>query len=174
MRSLIFSLFVLLANKSYGQDYNKAVIQHAGEIGQVSFGLGKKINKYYSFSVHYGFVPKNELQNKIETYTFKNNLHLYHLEYKSFVAETYMGLALYHVPGNKYKTHELGATENNYYRQSSVRGLAYLGFDLSYRNKVSFFAESGLNDIWIINSINNDSIDYKDHVSLGIGASYRF
>lgn len=163
-----------MSSNSYGNSYNKAVIQHAGEIGKFSFGLGRRVSEYYSFSAHYGFVPKNKLQNKIETYTLKNNLHLFKYELRPLVLESYIGVGLFHVPGNKYKTHEFDGTDDNYYRQSSVRGLLYFGVELSYRNIGSFYFESGVNDIWIINSINNDTIDYKDHVSLGVGVNYHF
>lgn len=154
---------------------DKVVFQYAGEIGKYSFGVGKKINKYYSLSLHYGIVPATEIQNKIETYAFKNNLHLFQIEYKKLNYEFYTGINMFHVPGDKYKTQEIsGGTPDNYYRQSSVRAMVYLGNEVSYGKNVSFYAESGIDDIWIISSTNNDSIDYKDHVSLGVGFNYKF
>ena len=155
-------------------DKDKIIMQYAGDIGKYSAGVGRQLNKYYSFSLHYGVVPKTEIQSKIETYALKNNLHLYQIEYKRFLLDLYTGVTLYHAPGDKYKTQELSGIDNGYYRQSSIRGMLFLGNELSYRNKVSFYTESGINDIWIINSTNNDSIDYKDHVSLGMGFKYRF
>ncbi len=180
MRLLIYSFIIsflfttnVLADVSLYEN-NRIILQYAGEIGKYSVGIGKRINKYYSLSVHYGFVPATEIQNKIETYTFKNNLYIYSFGVEKFEIESYVGLALFHVPGNKYKTQELDGTPDDYYRQSSIRGLAYFGVDVSYRKDVSLYFESGINDIWIISSRNNDSIDYKDHVSLGIGGVYRF
>jgi hypothetical protein len=153
---------------------NKIIFQYAGDIGKYSLGYGKQVNKIYSFSLHYGLAPANDIQNKIETYTFKNNLNLFSTQGKLFQYSLYTGLGLFHIPGNKYKTHEQDGVSDNYYRQSSIRGLAYIGHELQYGKKASIYLESGMNDIWIINSINNDSIDYRDHVSLGIGFKYKF
>ena len=172
MRLLIYSLILIFSQSANA--LNQAIFQYAGEIGKYSFGVGDDFNKYYTYSFHYGYVPGNSIQNKIETYTFKNNLNLYRYNYKSFLYTLYGGLALYHVPGNKYKTQEISDAPDNYYRQSVLRGLAYLGHNFRYKESHSIYFESGINDIWLINSANNDSVKLEDHVSLGIGYNFKF
>lgn len=174
MRLLIYSfLALLLSNFTYAQD-NSFILQYAGDIGKYSAGIGKSLTKNYRVSFHYGIVPPSPVQNKIETYTFKNSYSLFSYEYQELKYEFYIGAALYHVPGDKYKTQEIGSIPNNYYRQSSVRAQLYVGHEFRLEKANSIYLESGVNDIWIINSINNDSIALKDHVSLGLGFNYRF
>ena len=63
MNLLIYSFIILFSSLSFAQSSNvdslidKIAFQYAGEIGKYSIGIGKKINKYYSLSLHYGFVP---------------------------------------------------------------------------------------------------------------------
>ena len=170
---LIFATFLFsLKAESKIINNSKIVLQYAGEIGRYSAGFGHQFNNYYSISGHYGFVPSKEHQNKIETYTLKNNLHFWDYSIKGLDLDFYTGASLFHVPGNKYKTQSLAGTEDNYYRQSSIRSQVYVGNSLRYRNNMSFYWESGINDIWIINSANNDSIDPKNHISLALGFNY--
>ncbi len=174
MRLLIFNFFLFLTYSSPTVGMDSIIFQYAGDIGKYSFGVGKKLLPYYSVSLHYGIVPANDIQNKIETYTIKNNFKIYSNEFKVMTYKLYSGLGLFHVPGDKYKTHEYAGIEDDYYRQSSIRGLVYIGHEFEVKKYGAMYLESGMNDIWIINSINNDSIDYKDHVSLGLGYKYRF
>ena len=170
-----FRLFILsfyLTTQGFALD--NVIYQYAGDIGKHSIGTEFKFKFWYGMSVHYGIVPANEFQNKIETYTLKNNFYLFHYGYKNISYELYSGIGLFHVPGNKYKTHEEAGVHNNYYRQSSIRGMLYIGHQFNYKKHSSIYLESGINDIWIINSYNNDSIDYRDHVTLGVGYKFYF
>lgn len=171
-RLIILIIGTLLFSQASEARSSHLIFQYAGDIGKYSAGYGHRFNKYYTLSGHYGFVPSNKRQNKIETYTVKNTLDLYEIGYKNLSFRFYTGAALFHVPGNKYKTQSLSTTEANYYRQSSIRGQLYIGNNVSYGNQVSFYWESGINDIWIINSSNNDSIDPKNHISLALGFNY--
>jgi hypothetical protein len=148
------------------------LFQFAGDIGKYSFGVEKEFNSTYSLSAFYGFVPANGIQDKIETYTIKNTFNLFHFSYKKINYTFYTGLGIFHVPGKKYQTNNIDDAPNDYYRQSSLRGLVYIGHDFEYSNKASMYLETGINDIWLINSSNNSSVDYKDHLSLGIGFRY--
>lgn len=170
----ILILIFLLPTFVNAKESNKIVFQYAGEIGKYSVGFEREITSIYSISAHYGVVPPDNLNRKIETYTVKNNLKILNLKFKKIDYKFYFGLGLFHVPGNKYKTHEIEGVEDNYYRQSSLRGLIYLGHEVKLDQRAAIYLESGINDIWIINSINNDTIDYKNYVSLGIGFKHRF
>ena len=174
MRLLIYSALAsfLFTFKAFA--YEQLVLQYAGDIGKFSLGYGKDLTDYYRISFHYGYVPANELQNKIETYTIKNNFSLWSYDYQQYQYTFYTGAALFHVPGNKYKTHEYSSTPDNYYRQSSIRGLVYIGHEMAYNKTNSIYLESGINDVWLINAANNDSVDIQDHVSLALGYNYRF
>jgi hypothetical protein len=177
MRLLSFSFFLsLISLLTYANtsSHDEIVFQYAGDIGKYSIGYGQQVNSRYSFRLHYGVVPANDIQDKIETYTIKNNLTVFDYSFKKSIYKLYTGLGLYHVPGNKYKTNELAGTPDEYYRQSSIRGILYIGHEFILHKKGSIYLESGLNDVWFINSSNNDSIDYKDHVVLGVGVTYHF
>lgn len=179
MNLLSFSLLLVVStsvfadkNKSYKG--NEIAIQYAGDIGKYSIGYGKRFNDIYTLRLFYGIVPSNKLQNKIETYSIKNNFSIFYYDYKKLRYSLYLGLGLNHVPGDKYKTNELAETPDDYYRQSSLRGSLYIGHEIEYNKISSIYFESSINDVWIINSINNDTIDYKDHVTLGVGVTYKF
>jgi hypothetical protein len=154
--------------------FDTAIFQYAGDIGKYSLGAGKQVNEYYSLSLHYGFTPANGIQDKIETYTFKNNLHLYEYEYKNVEYSLYTGLSVYYFPSDKYKTNDISGPASDYYRQSQVRSQIYIGHQLTINRKHAIYIESGINDIWIINSYNNESVDYKDHIVMGLGYKYTF
>ncbi len=169
-----FTTFLILFSlPSYAFKFENIIFQYAGEIGKYSLGTEKHFTDYYSLSFHYGIVPENEIQDKIETYTLKNTFRLFRYNHKELDYRFYSGLGLFHVPGSKYETQNLDEAPNNYYRQSSIRGLLYIGHEVTLK-KTSIYLESGINDIWLINSVNNDSVDWQDHVSLGIGLKYKF
>jgi len=170
--SLLFFIFITFNANAF--EVENIIFQHAGDIGKYSIGSGKQINKYYSLSFHYGFVPANEIQSKIETYTVKNNLHVFGYDYKNHEYSLYTGISVYYFPNDKYQTSGVSEAPDDYYRQSQVRGQIYIGNRLTFNQKHSIYTESGINDLWVINSSNNDSIDYKDHVVLGIGYTYTF
>tara|TARA_B100001971_G_scaffold215193_1_gene260047 strand:- start:136113 stop:136637 length:525 start_codon:yes stop_codon:yes gene_type:complete len=174
MNSLIYKFLILFLLSTPAFGFNQAIVQYAGEIGKYSFGIGDDYNKTYHYSFHYGYVPSNSLQNKIETYTMKNNFNLFRYNYKNWDYRFYTGIAAFHVPGNKYKTHEISDAPDNYYRQSSIRGLFYFGHNIRFKDEHSIFLESGINDYWIVNAYNNNSVDFTDHVSLGIGYNLKF
>ncbi len=148
--------------------------QYAGDIGKYSFGVGQQITSWYSLSLHYGQVEGNKFHNKIETYTLKNNFHLFKYNRSHYQYRLLTGLSLLHIPGRKYETDEVSGASSNYYRQSSYRAIVYLTHEFVYKNLYSMYFESGVNDIWLTNSYNNDSINIRDHVSLGIGFRYWF
>jgi hypothetical protein len=178
MRSLIYSFIItfLFTGNTFAIELSnpvdRVIFQYAGDIGKYSAGLGNRVNDWYSLSLHYGVVPKTDIQDKIETWAFKNNLHVFDYEYKSFALDFYLGINIYHIPGRKYQTDDITGADNGYYRQSSTRAMVYIGNGIKYEKHMEFYWESGLNDIWIINSTNNDSIDPKDHISLAIGLNY--
>jgi hypothetical protein len=176
MRLLAFSYILLFSLNVFALkvESNEMIFQYAGDIGKYSVGYGKQFNSVYGIRVHYGIVPANDIQDKIETYTIKNNFTVFDYDYKKMHYKLYSGLGFYHVPGDKYKTNELAGTPSDYYRQSSVRAMLYIGHEFIYNQKNSIYLESGVNDVWLINSSNNDSIDYEDHVVLGIGVTYHF
>lgn len=170
----LFFTLIIIAFNANAYTPESLLIQYAGDIGKYSIGASKNINNYYSISLHYGYVPSTAIQDKIETYTLKNNFNLARYNYQNFMYKLYTGLSLYHTPGNKYKTNEIAGAPNEYYRQSSIRGQIYIGHEFELYSTNAFYVESGINDIWLINSANNESVDYKDHLSLGIGYKYTF
>ena len=176
MSSLIYKLLIcllLIVQVAFGND-KQIITQYAGDIGKYSIGFGQEFSSWYSYSFHYGIVPPNSFQNKIETFTLKNNFHIYEYDYSDFEYKLFMGLGIFHVPGRKYETNNISGPKSDYYRQSSYRAIAYLSHEIVYKQKYSMYLESGVNDIWLTNSYNNDSIKLEDHVSLGLGIRYWF
>ena len=184
MNSSIFKILALLTTLSVSNVHSMiksnyvdhAVTQYAGEIGQVAFGLGKKVSENYSFSILYGYVPKDIAGTEIETYAFKNNYSLFRFERLKTLFNFYTGINIYHVIGLKYQTSRHANYPRNYYRMSSIRALIYLGMNASIVNKQNkVFFESGINDFWIINYLNNSEVlDPKDYVSLALGWKHLF
>ena len=172
--SLFYILFSAQALAGY-VDYAKA--QHAGEIGTIAFGVGKKFTCIYSLEAFYGRVPKGFGGIEINTFAIKNNFNLYRFIVKEIPIDLYTGINLYHVTGRRYKSSTRSEFPDGYYRIGSLRGLLYLGQSISFgkKHKHSAYLESGLNDIVIVNFINNsDTINPIEYVSMAIGYSYRF
>jgi hypothetical protein len=149
------------------------LIQFAGEIGFASVGLGKTYNRY-SLTGMYGIVP-HELSGGgvIETIAVRQTYLLTEWNRLSF----YGGLNVFHVLGLTYQSEKFKESPKGYYPIGSIRGLLNLGISLNLEKdgSKSFYFESGLNDLWITNSIvNNRSINPLDHASLAIGLKQRF
>ena len=176
MRLFVLSVLIIFSANASSAYVDRMKVQHAGEIGLVAFGLGKKVSENYSFDILYGYVPKNIAGSEIETYSFKSDYKLYNLEAYSFLHTFYMGMNLYHVIGLKYQTSRLGSYPRNYYRMSSIRFMPYLGYKLHFNKLVNeIYIESGVNDIWLINYYNNpDEINLADYASLGLGWTRNF
>jgi hypothetical protein len=170
--SLILQLYCLNIQAAY---VDRMKVQHAGEIGLLAFGLGKKISKKYQFDILYGYVPKNIAGTEIETYSFKNDYLMYEYEFLNRLQHLYIGVNIYHVIGLKYQTSRLNSYPRNYYRMSSIRFMPYLGYKILWNKKSEFFLESGVNDIWLVNYYNNlDEINLADYASLAIGWTKNF
>lgn len=175
MRLFFLSLFLtILPSNSNAYYIDHMKLQFAGELGLLSYGLGKQINPKYNIDFIYGYVPQEIGGHEIETYAFKNQYIFTFLEYKKIIFMPYMGGALYHVVGLKYQTNRSASYPRNYYRFASLRVLLYLGIEVvKFDSKHSGYFEAGMNDIWIINYMNNNKmIDPKDYVSLALG--YKF
>ena len=169
MKLLKFSfIFFVISFSSFAKD-SSVNLQFAGEIGKYSIGVGHRWSSWFYQAFHYGVVPKSESITKIETYALKNNFSFYDYEYNNFFTDFYFGVTAYYVPGSKYETDDLDSTPNGYYRQSSYRIILALGFEVVYDSLYAFYFETGVNDVWLINYYNNDSIEIKDHVSLALG-----
>lgn len=161
----------LFANENKDTSFN---FQYAGEIGKYSFGIGKRWNSWLYQGVHYGVVPKEDSISKIETYAIKTNFAYFDYSYKEFFLDLYIAIIGYYVPGEKYDTKNLKGTPNGYYRQSTYRGILGLGFELTYDKEYVFYFESGVNDVWLTNKYNNNSIDLSDHISSALGFRFIF
>lgn len=168
--------FLLSSSSTQAAFVDQAKVQYAGEIGILSFGLGRTITKNYSFDILYGYVPESEAGKEIETYSFKNDYKFFRYEKHPYLMSIYMGVNVYHVIGLRYQTSRFASYPRNYYRISSIRTLLYLGVELETQsNRNSFFFESGMNDIWIINYYNNQNVlDPKDYISLATGWNHTF
>lgn len=175
MNSMIFkviSFLILTTHNVLALDSFK--LQHAGEIGYVSFGVGKNFTKKYFLEFFYGIVPKEINDEKLTTISIKNNYSLFDFEVNGLLSDIYTGVNIYHVQGKKYQTSRDSRFPNEYYRIGSLRGLFYLGYNVSYRDmKHQFYFESGANDIVLTNDYNNENVSFVDHLSLAIGYKYR-
>ena len=169
MLLLIFSL-LLLPSISYGKYLDHMKIQYAGDIGFLSIGIGKDVTSRYSFDFFYGYVPTEIGGSEIQTYTLKNNYSLIKNSIATYKYDIYSGLSLYHVIGLRYQTSRFANFPRNYYRLSSIRAQVYLGGNLEYNKRNSFYFEAGVNDIWLINYINNkDTLNLNDYIALALG-----
>ena len=174
MNLFICSLLFLSSFSVKAYFFDKAVIQYAGDIGKVSFGVEKEIKDYYWFSLHYGITPKTETSTRHETYTIKNNLRLYTYEKLEVKYQFYFGAAVFYIPGKHFATDQIDDAPDSYYRQSSFRALLYVGHEFNFLKKHTAYFESGVNDVWMIALVNNSSVSIFDHVTLSLGYKYRF
>jgi hypothetical protein len=149
-------------------------LQYAGQIGFLSAGVGKKLGHRYSIGFMYGYVPHAMAGGPgIETFTFRQNFGL--LDFGRH--QLYLGLNIFHVAGIRYATSQYGEAPRNYYAIGSWRGLLYLGIDTTIikASGISFYVESGLNDIWIENSLANfPEVNPLEHLTLALGFKKTF
>tara|TARA_Y100000780_G_scaffold132772_1_gene119397 strand:- start:110507 stop:111040 length:534 start_codon:yes stop_codon:yes gene_type:complete len=171
---LIPICFTFSAN-AYFLDYLK--VQHAGEIGEIALGVGKKFNRIYSLDYMHGLVREERGGTTIETIALKNNFQLYRFSHIFSYLDVYTGLAAYHVTGLKYQASRNNNYPESYYRIGSIRGLFYLGLKgaLEEATKHEGYFEAGINDVWIENYVNNpDTVNLFGYVSLALGYSFIF
>lgn len=170
---MIFSLLLISSQASGVTFVNHFTSQFAGEIGLISFGVGKEFNRY-SIGGMYGIVP-TELSGGplIETVTLRQTIKLLYWRRLSF----YFGLNVFHVLGIHYRTNDYGDVPDRYYPLGSIRALLNLGIATALNNRESQFIyfEAGLNDIALINYYNNNEvIDVRNEISLAIGFRQHF
>ncbi len=145
-----------------------AHLQFAGEVGFLSVGTGKAFSRY-TVGGMYGLVPKELAGGEtIETVVLRQTYRFW--DWRRFVS--YVGLNAYHVLGLRYESSRYGRAPRSYYPVSSVRGLLSLGGEVATNGErdISFYAEAGLNDIWLTNwAVNGETVNPLDHVSLAMG-----
>lgn len=150
------------------------LLQYAGEIGFISLGIGKTITSKYSIAALYGIVPAEISKGPhIETFTFKQTYQFT----SNDVFNIYSGINVFHVTGVRYTTSKSGKYPNDYYEWGSIRGILYLGalWNLEKKGRTSFYLESGVNDISIVNyATNSQHIDPAGLFTLAIGYRYQF
>jgi hypothetical protein len=153
--------------------FDHANAQFAGEIGLLSAGLGREFSRY-SLGGMYGIVPPEMSGGvQVETVTIRQTYRFY--DWKRF--HFHGGLNIFHVLGLQYQTSKYGEAPRSYYPIGSIRGLLNLGtsFMLDRAGKSSFYFESGMNDIWLVNWLSNgDEVNPFRHLSLGLGVKQRF
>ncbi|MBG58918.1 MAG: hypothetical protein CMJ16_00520 [Peredibacter sp.] len=172
---LLLPFILCVSAHGYFLDYLK--MQHAGEIGELALGVGKKFNRIYSLDYMHGIVREETGGTTIETIALKNNFQLYRFSHVFSYIDLYSGLAAYHVTGLKYQASRNNNYPERYYRIGSIRGLFYLGLKgaLEEATKHEGFFEAGINDIWIENYVNSPStVNLFGYVSLALGYSYIF
>lgn len=164
IKSFVFNLLCVFSSESKAF-YTK--LQHAGEIGFASFGVGIDKSDLYSFELFYGVVPRSyAITSKVETIAFKNNYNMLNAS----ILKMYLGWSLFHVLGKKYQTSKDVRFPNGYYVEASIRGLVYYGLNLNISKKYSMYFENGLSDIWLENYVNNYySLNLNDIMFLAIG-----
>lgn len=161
--------------RAYFLDHFKA--QHAGEIGELAIGFGKQFNSVYSLDYLHGVVREEGENSAIITFAIKNNFNLYLFEYNNSYAQFYTGVNVFHVTGLRYQASRRNNFPDKYYSVGSIRGLFYLGVKgwADSKSPHQAYFESGINDIWLLNSIQNpNSLNMLDYASLALGYSYLF
>ena len=98
---LLLPFILCVSAHGYFLDYLK--MQHAGEIGELALGVGKKFNRIYSLDYMHGIVREETGGTTIETIALKNNFQLYRFSHVFSYIDLYSGLAAYHVTGLKYQ-----------------------------------------------------------------------
>lgn len=152
-------------------------MQFSGEIGAVSLGVTKKPRHWYDLTFMYGFTPRSVSHTaSIETFAFKQDFFFLKADLDGLTTRLYTSLNIFHVTGLKHQTNKFRDTPTGYYPINSVRGLLALGVQTSLpqRPHNSYFFEIGMNDIWIVNCLNNESLNPQDYLSMAIGINYIF
>lgn len=175
----ILALVFLLAAtpaRAYFLDYFK--VQHAGEIGEVALGVGKRFGPVYSLEYLHGTVTEATGGTRITTLALKNNFDFYPFEYKDFYLDFYAGVMIFHVTGLRYQTRRVRQYPASYYSMGSLRGQLYLGAKGRWRRASphQFYYEAGLNDVWLVKKLRNgsDAVNPFDYVALALGYNYLF
>ena len=143
----------------------------------MALGFGKRFNSVYTLDYMHGLVREETGGATIVTIALKNNFDIHRFSYGKNYVDFYGGITVFHVTGLRYQAARVNAFPEQYYSVGSIRGLFFLGLKggIKESSPHQVFFESGMNDIWLINVINNnESIDYKDYVSLALGYNYIF
>lgn len=108
----------------------------------------------------------------IETITLRQTYNFY--QWKRI--RLYFGFNIFHVLGLQYESSKFRDAPEGYYPIGSIRGLLYLGISVATdkNEKRSFYFESGMNDIWIENTLSNSTVNPTEHISLAIGLKQKF
>jgi hypothetical protein len=122
----------------------------------------------------YGYVPADMTQGfTLETFALRQTYSL--LDWDRH--RLYLGLNIFHVIGLRYATSQYGEAPRNYYSIGSIRGLLNLGLQtyLMRERKIAFYIESGINDIWIENTLANwpDQNPLR-HLTMALGFKKEF
>ena len=142
----------------------------------LSLGLGVDTSVTHTYEFFYGIVPYNNTGGgrQIETFAFKSLYQLSRYDLGDIEFDLYLGWGGYHVTGLNYQTSRNGASPRNYYRLGSIRALFFYGTEVRYEKSALYF-ENGFNDIWLTNYFNNqESIDIKKFMYMGVGYKYLF
>lgn len=173
---LIFSLLFIFSTVAYSKVtyVDHALGQFAGETGLFSVGLGKTITSKYKLGFMYGVVPTEVSKGPIiETVAFRQTYDIHYWDIMTF----YLGLNVYHVLGLRYQTSKYGISPDGYYPIGSIRGLLNLGvsIDVNQRKQREYYFETGINDVWITNYINNiGTMNPIKHFSMALGVKQSF
>lgn len=125
----------------------------------------------------HGFVREERGGTEIITIALKNNFDFYRFEYNKSFLDLYAGVNVFHVTGLRYQASRRNNYPDSYYSIGSIRGLLYLGArgSVDAKGPHQGYFESGVNDLWIINSLNNsETININDYISLALGYVYVF
>lgn len=141
-------------------------------------GFGKRFNSVYSLDYLHGVVREETGGNAIVSIALKNNFDFARFNiYKATYAVLYAGVMVYHVTGLRYQARRINRYPDSYYSVGSIKGLLYLGAKggPSKSSPHQGYLESGINDLWLVNSLNNPkTIDPLEYVSLALGYAYLF
>ena len=170
MRILVYSLFVaLLADASHAFVPQRLSFQHAGDIGKYSLGAGYQFS-YYHLNFFWGYVPESAFNNHYEIFTIKNDFDFFHYNHQNFEATFYGGIGLSHLMADRYNTQRISGAPDDYYRIGNLKGQLYLGGRSKFYKKYSYYMESSINDVWLVNMINNNqTVKIQDHLVLALG-----
>src|SRR5690554_5474736 len=106
-------LFAAAPARAYFLDYFK--LQHAGEIGEVALGVGKRFGPVYRLEYLHGTVGEAVGGTRITTLALKNNFDFYSVEYSGSYLDFYAGVMIFHVTGLRYQTRRVRQYPRYYY-----------------------------------------------------------
>ena len=121
-------------NRWYIPDYFK--IQHAGNIGFMSIGLGYEWANCIKSDFIYGYVPQYRGNATIHTFTIKNTFEIYRFElFQNFNLSPIAGFSLSFEPGENSFMKVPEKYPEGYYGTNSFYSCLNLGFSTNFKFK---------------------------------------